>query len=446
MQKRRRAPVHLGLVVGLAGALFVTPAAATPGTGTPAAPATGTQAAPATGTQGGAAATGADAGEAAKRAQAANFFDAGAEAYKAGKYQVAAEAFEKAYALLPSPSLLFSAAQAHRRQFLSEPSPESLKKAIGLYREYLRTDAKANRREDAMEALGTLVPLERVAVPTPGAESKEGVEAPKTTKTARLLITAGTEGATVSLDGGPYSAAPLVASVEPGPHKARVKADGFDDQEVPLQAVADQLVPQHVSLHPRPARLEIEGAAGARVAVDGQARATLPLAAPLSVDPGSHFVAVTLAGREPFTQSLDLGRDQSKKLEATLPLTRQRILAWSSLATSGAGLVATGVLAGIAFSRQADALSLSRHPASEPLSPAERDAYNRGVRERNDFGQAAAVAGGVSALFLVTGAALFAFDNPEVVVPADARPGAPKPGPQTTFEVGFGSVGVRGSF
>ena len=130
------------------------------------------------------------------------------------------------------------------------------------------------------------------------------------------------------------------------------------------------------------------------------------------MDPGSHFVAVKRAGREPFTQSLDLGRDQSKKLEATLPLTRQRILAWSSLATSGAGLVATGVLAGIAFSRQADALSLSRHPASEPLSPADRDAYNRGVRERNDFGQAAAVAGGVSALFLVTVAALFAFDNP----------------------------------
>lgn len=384
--------------------------------------------------------------EAAKRTQAANFFDAGAEAYKAGKYQVAAEAFEKAYALLPSPSLLFSAAQAHRRQFLSEPSPESLKKAIGLYREYLKTDAKANRREDAMEALGTLVPLERVAVPTPGAEPKEGAaEAPKTTKTARLLVTTADEGAEVSLDGGPYTAAPLVASVEPGPHKARVRAAGFDEEEVPLQAVAGELVPQHVRLHPRPARLEVKGTDGARVTVDGQARATLPLTAPIAVDPGSHFVAITLPGHEPFTERLDLGRDQSKSMDVRLPLTRQRILAWSSLATGGAGLVATGVLTGLTFARQSEALSLSQRGSEDPLSPAERDAYNRGVHERNDFGQAAAVAGGVSALFLATGALLFAFDAPEVATPTDAAP-APKTGPQVTFEVGVGAVGLRGWF
>lgn len=384
--------------------------------------------------------------EAEKRTQASNFFDAGAEAYKAGKYQVAAEAFEKAYVLLPSPSLLFSAAQAYRRQYLSEPTPESLKKAIGLYREYLKTDQKANRREDAMEALGTLVPLERIAVPAPGGESNGGSPSPESAgKKARLLVTAGDE-AEVSLDGGPYLAAPLVAQVDPGPHKARVRATGYDEQEVSLQAVAGELVPQHVSLRPRPAKLDVRGTSGAKVAIDGQSRATLPLTAPLLVEPGAHFVAVTLSGREPFTEQVTLGRDQSKTMEVSLPLTRQRLFAWGALATGGAGLIATSVLTGFTFSRQSDALSLSDRPASSPLTPVERDVYNKAVRERNDLGQAAGVAGGVSAVFLITGAALFAFDNREVEIPTDAGPSKAPPGPTTTFEVGLGSIGVRGTF
>ncbi len=106
-----------------------------------------------------------------------NFFDAGAEAFKAGKYLAAAEAFEKAHALVPSAPLLFSAAQAYRRQYLVDPSPDTLRRALSLYREYLRADPKANRREDAMEALAVLVPIETRAAqqslpgttPEPGA-------------------------------------------------------------------------------------------------------------------------------------------------------------------------------------------------------------------------------------------------------------------------------------
>src|SRR5262245_16266171 len=75
-----------------------------------------------------------------KRAQASSFFDAGAQAYDAGQYLVAAEAFLKAHELLPSPTLLFSAAQAYRRQYLQQPTPEALERSIGLYRDYLRTD------------------------------------------------------------------------------------------------------------------------------------------------------------------------------------------------------------------------------------------------------------------------------------------------------------------
>jgi hypothetical protein len=393
----------------------------------------------------------------AKKAQAANFFDAGAEAYKAGKYQIAAEAFEKAHELLPSAALLFSAAQAYRRQYLTQPAADVLKRAIALYREYLRADANANRREDAMEALQTLVPLERVTVSPDGALGNgEGDKEPKAPSapglspdakqinTARLLVTAGAAGAEVSLDGGPFGPAPFVASVSPGPHKALVRAPGYDDQEVSLQGVANELVPQHVSLHPKPARLEVTGTSGARVSVDGQVRATVPGAA-VSLDPGRHFVAVTLSGHEPLARRIEVERDQSLRLDAPLPTTRQRMFAWTALSAAGAGLVATGVLTGFTFARQSEALSLQSRPASQPLTPAERDVFNRDVSERNDFSQAATVAGIASAALLATGIGLFVLDEPEVVVPSDAAP-AGKQGPKATFEVGMGMVGVRGVF
>ena len=66
-----------------------------------------------------------------KLVQASDFFDAGAQAYKAGQYAVAAEAFLKANDLSPSPSLLFSAAQALRKQYLVEPSLEVLQLSRG---------------------------------------------------------------------------------------------------------------------------------------------------------------------------------------------------------------------------------------------------------------------------------------------------------------------------
>src|SRR5512133_1683137 len=72
---------------------------------------------------------------------ASNLFDAGAEAYDAGQYLIAAEAFLKAHALIKSPALQFSAAQAYRRQYLADGSPDSLRRAVRLYRDYIREDA-----------------------------------------------------------------------------------------------------------------------------------------------------------------------------------------------------------------------------------------------------------------------------------------------------------------
>src|SRR4051812_29165245 len=162
---------------------------------------------------------------AADLAKASNFFDAGAQAYRAGGYLVAAEAFLKAHEIAPSSALLFSAAQAYRREYLANPSADVLRRAVALYREYLRVDKDPKRREDAMLALAALVPIE--------ARAGEGGEAPPDKpRTTRLLLTTATDGAEVSVDGAAFVAAPVTAVVEPGPHRARLRAPGYEDEEL----------------------------------------------------------------------------------------------------------------------------------------------------------------------------------------------------------------------
>lgn len=414
-----------------------------------------------------------------KREMVTNFFDAGAEAFKAGKYLAAAEAFEKAYAILPNPPLLFSAAQAYRRQYLVEPSADTLGRALSLYRQYLHADPKANRREDAMEALAVLVPLETRGRPpatsagtgeggspgggAPGDGAGDGAPqggspdggqaapaAPKPAgdpkKTARILITASADGAEVSLDGGPFQPAPLVASVEPVAHRARVRAPGHDEAEVTVSAVAGEQVPQHVTLRPKPGRLAITGTSGARVSVDGKALGALPAAAPLAVEPGSRFVTVTLNGHAPWSRRVEVGRDETVPLDADLAWTQQRKIAWATMSLGAAGLISGAVLGGLALDRQSAALALRDQQASAPLSAGQRDAFNLAVGERNDLGQAAGITFAASALVLATGIGLYAFDEPAAVTPSEA-PGTPAPrAPRATFEVGLGSASVRFTF
>lgn len=376
-----------------------------------------------------------------KIAQASAFFDAGAAAYKTGQYLVAAEAFLEANEIAPSPALLFSAAQSYRRQFLAEPKAGTLRRAIGLYRDYLKRDPAPKRREDAMQALAALMPLEvrfgDVADPN---------EPPKKPAT-RLLLSAPADGAQVSVDGGPFVRAPFVAQVQPGPHTVKVRAPGYEEEQLAVQAVPNELVPRHVVLRPKPARLVVTGTGGAHVAVDGQLRATLPMAAPLAIDPGAHFVTVSMSGHEPFGEVVELQRDGTMQLAARLRTTRQRVAAWTTIAVGAAGAVTGGVLGGVALMRQSDAATLADKRQTTPLQPAERDSYNSAVKARDDFARAAAITGGVSVLALAVGVGMFALDKPELVAPNDERLRTPqRSGPKLDFDVGLLSVGVHGTF
>jgi len=422
------------------------------------------------------------------QAQASNYFDAGAQAYEAGQYLVAAEAFLKAHEVLPSPSLLFSAAQAYRRHYLTEPSPDALRRAVALYRDYLRADPRAKRREEAIEALGALAPLEaRLSDPQAagggegegeamvrlndgpggaggagapgqggGAPSAGGAAASSTSasvsasapgRSTRLLLTAHPDSAQVSLDDGPFLPTPVVAEVQTGAHRVRVRAQGYHDEQTTVSAVANELTPRHVLLRPKAARLRVKGTSGARVAIDGQVRATVPTAAPIAIEPGAHVVTVTLSGHEPYSQRIDLRRDESAELDVDLPRTPRRIAAWGVLSAGAAGAVASGVLAGLALARQGEAVELREQRESGVLLPADRDRYNEAVAARNDFQVAAAVTGGAAALTMVIGVGLYLFDDPEVPPQGDELPASPPaPKPRTELTVGVRSLGLRVTF
>jgi hypothetical protein len=405
-------------------------------------------------------------GEPDVRASASEFFDAGAQAYESGQYLVAAEAFLKAHERMSSPSLLFSAAQAYRRHYLAENSLESLRRAITLYRDYLRADPQAKRREDAMRALEELIPLEArlsgaagsplsvapgdgsggaagsgVSGAAPSAPSKEQEGG------TRLLLTARSEGAEVSVDGAPFRTTPAVVKVTPGPHHVRVRAPGYFEEQLTVQAVVNELIPRHVPLRPMPARLRVAGTSGARVLVDGQLRATVPTEAAIALDPGAHFVAVTRTGHEPYSKVIELRRDGSTDLTVHLPRTSQRIAAFGVLSAGAAGAIVSGVLTGLALARQGEAVQLSEQLKVGTLVREERDRYNLAVASRDDFALAASLTGGIAGLTLLTGVGLFVFDEPEVLPPSDDPRKAPsKSAPRADFELGLLSLRARVHF
>ena len=97
--------------------------------------------------------------KAAVRKEAKKFFRAGQQAFDAGQYVMASDAFEQAYNRLPLPAIAFSTAQAHRLQYFIDKDASRLKRAIELYRIYLTMVASGERRDDAGSNLAELEPI-----------------------------------------------------------------------------------------------------------------------------------------------------------------------------------------------------------------------------------------------------------------------------------------------
>jgi hypothetical protein len=318
------------------------------------------------------------------KVDAEQLFRIGADAYKAGKFDAAANNFEKAYELFKAPEIAFSAAQAHRLQYQADRDPIHVKRAIELFDAYIAGAPSGGKRKDALAHLERL----REVLSKLEASGQKVVVVEKTTPA--IYVSVAVDDALVTIDGKSVDRYTSV-EVEPGPHTIAVSADGYFPEERKVSVGKGQaLVP--VELRPRPAALAIKTEPGARVVVDG--RPMVLGGGTTEVPSGKRWVTVYARGREPVAKELDLAPGQEMTWEVPLrPTTRRRAVKWV--------LVGTGVLAAATISTSIVAVSANSgavdlRDSTTPLDAEQAAKYERLVSRRDRFRNASLVLGGMT--------------------------------------------------
>lgn len=264
-------------------------------------------------------------------------FDAGAKAYATGLFADAVIAFREAHALAPDrPTVLFSLAQAERRQYTVKQDPALLEAAIAHFRKYLEIVSEGGRRADVVIALGELEAL------------RAGTETPAK-KAARVFITTETPAASIFIDGKKRDQIPVIEEAPPGKHEIKIEAPGFITETREIIAVEGTIFPLEINLKEKPSFLVIKAPKGATLSVDGLVYGEAPLAAPLEVSSGTHQVLVTQRGYLPHEEKIAIERAWTSSLNVQLNPTNQRRASYFMFGTSvtavalGAGLLIASI-------------------------------------------------------------------------------------------------------
>jgi tetratricopeptide (TPR) repeat protein len=346
------------------------------------------------------------------RAEAKNFFKAGAAAYSAGDYLAAIQALDAAYRLTPLPAIAFSLAQAERRQYFVSREPPHLVRAIELYRTYLAAVPSGGRRADATDALGQLEPLAVGLVVSPATEAPS--PNPRESAKTRLMVSSEAPQATVSLDGALPVPSPLIAEVTAGDHRVEVSATGYFTIERRLVAIAGELVPMEVELQERPAVVFVEPSSQADLYVDGAYLGKVQKGARVELPAGTHQFAFAKKGRRLESMMVTLERGSTRHLPVDLHWTSQRMTAVSLFVVSGATLIGGLGLAGAAAEREEAAQKIYSKGDTRPLTESELDDYEEAVEQRNRYRASAIGSLAVSLGSVITGMFLFELDEPNV--------------------------------
>ncbi len=360
--------------------------------------------------------------------QAKTLFSAGAQAYERGDFLAAIQAFEEAEKRAPRPAILFSIAQAHRRQYYNDTTnTDHLRAAVAKYREYLAAAPDGSRKSDASQALAELGPAaDRLAAST---DVRPALKQP-----ARISINStGTPNVHISLDGAPPVETPLIKAVTEGKHTVVVSAEGFVDETHEIIAVDGSLVAQDFPLKDKPGLLTIKTLDGARVEVDGRVTGNTPLLQPIAVPPGSHLVSVAKNGHDAAIVEVDLDRGQAKTLQMPMPTSTQRKVATGFLLAGAVGAVAGGVFVALALERQSFAKSILDRSATQNITGQDLESYQSAVSTRKTWQGGAFIGFSAGVALSVTGLLLYAFDQPSLSGPTireksdkSNKPDAPK--------------------
>lgn len=382
--------------------------------------------------------------------QAKTQFTLGAQAYTAGKYDVAVAAFEEAYRLLPRPEILFSLAQAEKKQCVAAKDPNLLKKALAHYRQYYAMDLPQSARK--AEAVESIQVLEQLAMqPELGGVAPTAAAQKAPTK---LAVYASVDGAHVFIDGRNQGDVPFVGSVAPGKHTVVVRLAGYTDatRDVVVTEGSTQTIP--MTLVERKVGVAFDTASGADVYVDGQFVGRAPFG-PAGVEllPGPHVAVVVKNGKKLATREITVERNKPMVVRVPLETSSQRV---GSYVVGGLGVVAllgAGAFYVSAFAEQTRAKNLLTQRDQGALDADGLDSYDRAVTNRDALRTSGTIAGAVGVVGLAAGVALFVLDTPDPKSVPLRTPEAPKAKPGSEFEVSlvpaFGPLNgllARGTF
>ncbi|MFN0250572.1 MAG: hypothetical protein ACKV2T_27075 [Kofleriaceae bacterium] len=329
------------------------------------------------------------------KASAEQLFRIGASAYKANRFDAAANSFDRAYELFKAPEIAFSAAQAHRLQYQVDRDPMHLKRAIELFEAYVTAVQAGGKRRDA------LAHLERLR----DVSSRLDASGTKVTvvekQQSSIYVLVALENALITVDGKPADRFTSF-DVEPGEHVVAVSADGYFPEQRKV-VVANRQVTVPLELRPRPATLTVN-AGDANVLIDGRELGT-------TVMPGKRTLTVYARGREPVVRELDLSPGEERTVDVPLqPTQRRRAVKWVA-AGSGALLAGTLVTTIVAISAGSSATDL--RDSTTPLTTGQAARYEQLRGRRDRFRTTSFVLGGASLAVAGIAAWLYYADLPE---------------------------------
>lgn len=365
------------------------------------------------------------------RPKAEQHFRIGEKAYRAQNFAAASEQFDLAYQSLPLPEIAFSAAQAYRRRYRTDPQLEYAQRAVELYEVYLEKVKQGGRVRDASDSLGEMQ-REVAKLVAAGAKARAKDPVAVAERKTRIVIdpdllaesgtTIGAIGEisdfaddrgvklVVTLDGKPVPPYESI-EVEPRAYKIRVEAEGYLPVERIETATKGESTPVKITLKPKPARIALVTEDDARVRVDGRLVGAAPLA-PFDLPAGRHVITIARSGREPIAREIVVTRGQSLAMREPLEkTTRRKAVPWVAGAAGTLAVFAgvSTVAAIVVDGRAADQRTLIE-AGDQPDSALTR--YDSLVRRRDQLVVGAWVAGGAALAVSGLALALYFGDHP----------------------------------
>ncbi len=134
----------------------------------------------------------------------------------------------------------------------------------------------------------------------------------------------------------------------------------------------------------------------------------------IEVPAGHHMIAVARRGRELGVRDVELGNDQTLRVDVPLTMTtKRRAVPWAVGTASGFAIVAATSMIG-AFVAQHEALAIRDRLPAGNVGPNDVADYASDTHWRDDLRATAFATGAATLLSLGVAAALYWFDEPQI--------------------------------